>query len=262
MFSYMQTDKRECKRHGEYESVFMNIGEGRWTGCPTCAIERKQAEDEVAINRFHDERLMARINYGIRMARIPLRMGNESFDSFTIELGDGENAQQIVDAKLNAKELFISFAERVVNGSTDGQCLVAIGPAGTGKTHLSCAVIRHVVANSKKQCRYVSADEIVSRVFATYGSNSQSSDAEVISEFSSVDLLVIDENVSAANSDAKQNVIFSIMNNRYNACLPTILIGNLSVHELKDTFGERLYDRLRQIGKSVSMNWESHRGQV
>lgn len=260
MKAFMQTKKQTCDMHGEYEAIHLPIGEGRWTGCPVCAKERQAASEEMAMEQWVKDRTKARAEYALRVAQVPMRMGNASFDSFRIELGDGPDAQQVVDRMLDARRTVNQFAQKVATSTSGGQCLVMIGKPGTGKTHLACSTIRYVAERGGCASRYVSIDEIVSRVYATYGSNNDQNEHEVISEFSSVALLVIDEIGSSQQSDARSRILFSIMNNRYNDCLPTILIGNVDFAEIKSMFGDRLFDRLMEIGKSVVFDWKSHRG--
>lgn len=260
MIAFMQTKKETCPTHGEYEAIHLPIGDGHWTGCPVCAKCRQKASEDMALERWNEERMSARANYFLRVAQIPMRMGNESFDTFRIEMGDGPDAQQIVDRMLEARRTVRLFADKVATGTSGGQCLVMIGKPGTGKTHLACAALRHVAERSSTNSRYISIDEIVSRVYATYGSNNDQTEFDVIAEFSNMGLLVIDEIGSSQQSDAKSRILFSIMNNRYNSCLPTILIGNVDFVEMKSIFGDRLFDRLKEIGMSVVFDWKSHRG--
>ena len=49
------------------------------------------------------------------------------------------------------------------------------------------------------------------------------------------------------------------MDRRYREMRPTILMTNLDKAEFKNAIGERVYDRLTEVGRWVKFDWESFR---
>ena len=75
------------------------------------------------------------------------------------------------------------------------------------------------------------------------------------------DLLIIDEIGVQFGSEFEKNLIFDILNERYENRRPTLLLSNLTVPEVRAFLGERIYDRLKEDGgRCVSFDWQSHRG--
>ena len=55
-------------------------------------------------------------------------------------------------------------------------------------------------------------------------------------------------------------MLFDVLNARYGEMRPTILIGNLTAAEMEDYLGERIMERLMDLGSiMVPFTWTSHR---
>jgi DNA replication protein DnaC len=55
-------------------------------------------------------------------------------------------------------------------------------------------------------------------------------------------------------------MLFDVLNDRYGELRPTILIGNLTAAELERYLGERIMERLMDLGSiTVPFTWSSHR---
>jgi DNA replication protein DnaC len=62
-----------------------------------------------------------------------------------------------------------------------------------------------------------------------------------------------------ASEDA-QMILWEVLSSRYNEVRPTILISNLNKHELTETIGERIIDRMAENdGQFVAFTWGSLR---
>jgi DNA replication protein DnaC len=63
-----------------------------------------------------------------------------------------------------------------------------------------------------------------------------------------------------AGSTSEQNLLFDVINERYNNRLPTLLLSNLTQAEVVAVLGERVIDRLREDGgKVITFDWQSAR---
>ncbi|ENO7364325.1 DNA replication protein DnaC, partial [Proteus mirabilis] len=60
-------------------------------------------------------------------------------------------------------------------------------------------------------------------------------------------------------TDSERNILFEVINDRYEDLLPTILVSNLPVVDLQKMLGERVVDRLLQGGTVLTFNWPTYR---
>jgi len=106
----------------------------------------------------------------------------------------------------------------------------------------------------------VPAGDIVSIARASMVPGSGYTDRDVVLHLGSLDLLVIDEIGCQKGSEYELGLLHSIIDRRYQAVLPTVLISNLGPEGLKAYIGDRALDRLRQNGgQVVGFTWSSMR---
>src|SRR5699024_9856096 len=83
---------------------------------------------------------------------------------------------------------------------------------------------------------------------------------EVIQQFVNPDLLVIDEVGHQYGSDAERLMLFDLINARYMAAKPMILITNRELNGLREYLDERAQDRLcGGGGTELAFDWISQR---
>ncbi|WP_256930732.1 ATP-binding protein [Pseudomonas sp. ABC1] len=155
------------------------------------------------------------------------------------------------------------YAEHFGDGLRAGRSMLLLGAMGTGKTHLGCAVLQRVVRDYGQHGvagRYVSAPGIIRAVKATFGKSERSED-DVYTELCMPGLLVIDEIGVQRDTDFERQVLFEVINARYERGLPTVAISNLNILELRKCVGDRVVDRLCEGGgQVVLLRWDSERG--
>lgn len=141
-----------------------------------------------------------------------------------------------------------------------GRCLILCGRPGTGKTHLGCAIATSV-ARSNRRALYTTVVELVRRVRSTWSDGARESEAEVLKEIENLHLLVLDEVGAHLGGNAELVQLGEIVDLRYRANRPTLVISNYPFNELGKYLGDRAVDRLRENGgKVVPFDWASHRG--
>jgi DNA replication protein DnaC/putative replication protein len=97
--------------------------------------------------------------------------------------------------------------------------LVLLGSNGVGKTHLASALVK------KHNGLLITAYEM----FATYRQcfTGKASEIDVIKKFSRLPLLAIDEYGRTKGSEAEENFMSAIIDNRHSNNLPTVILSNL-----------------------------------
>ncbi|WP_238794256.1 ATP-binding protein [Acinetobacter baumannii] len=157
----------------------------------------------------------------------------------------------------NAIKLCQAFAQQIISGYTPN--LLLIGTPGTGKTHLSAAIIRNILHNSAKSARYYTSAEISQKIMDTW-SDTSSSEKEVIDHFSSFDLLVIDEYGLHDRHEKRLEMVHKVLYNRYDNMKSTLLISNFTLQNIQQDLGARLWSRLHENDLIViPCYWEDRR---
>ncbi|MDT8894210.1 ATP-binding protein [Halomonas sp. I1] len=245
----LQTRPAECDRHGEYESVMLNLDGQRWTGCPDCSaetIEQHQAERDAC---QADELRRMRGQAMFEASGVPRRMQGATLKGYVSDS----------DEQAAAHRQVCEYAKGLTEHLETGDGLVLMGNMGTGKTHLAVGLIRYVTRTLAVQAQYVTAPALFSRVRASYSGNGET-EAQILDELVAAPLLVIDEIGVGKGSDNELNLTYSLLGQRYDACRPTVIITNLMSDDLRSWLGERVVDRLRETSPVVLFNWESYRG--
>lgn len=141
-----------------------------------------------------------------------------------------------------------------------GKGLILKGSVGTGKTTLAIAIMREAVEHGIR-CQFISNISLQDTLLNLLNSNRQEL-ANYEKSIRTVPLLVIDD--FGAESDRTNqswivDKIGSIIGERYDAMLPTIITTNLSRDELKSRYHERIYDRLRETCEVINFKGDSLR---
>lgn len=251
MADMLQTDKtiksENCEKHGDYES--RNIIAKIWSKCPKCSAEmeadRKRIEEEKSISEKHRVWKMR-----LGEAGIPDRFVTRTLDSY-----QATSAGQKV-----AWEFATSYAEQFDRVMETGRSAIFCGKPGTGKTHLAIGIALHVMTKGKC-AMFTTVQRMMRKVKDTFRKDATESESDVIDLLVYPDLLIIDEIGVQFGSDFEKNLMFDILNERYENRKPTLLLSNLTVPEVKVFLGDRIYDRLKEdCGQCVSFDWKSHRG--
>ena len=137
-----------------------------------------------------------------------------------------------------------------------GATLSLIGGRGTGKTRLAIEVCRRLDA---KGTRYLSAMDVFLRLQACYRKDANETELAVLQELSKVRLLIIDEVQERGNTEWEDRVLTHLIDKRYGAMLPTVLIANLKPAELRDRLGASIMDRMHEGGGMLEIAGDSHR---
>jgi DNA replication protein DnaC len=248
----MSVQMREavCPEHGAFESrsvVLMGRSIG-WSKCPECnrIADEKQAEER----RQRDEQeRQRRIEVRLNTAGIPMRFRSRSFSNFATKTKPQADCLRYAEG----------FAETFIDRLAEGTTAVFSGLPGTGKSHLAIAVCQAVMS-AGYTALYLNALDAIRLVRSTWRRDSERAEADVMDDLTNVDLLVLDEVGAQYGTEGEQVVLFDIINRRYQDQKPMILLTNQGKDGFRQYLGDRAFDRLRESGRWLAFDWESHRG--
>jgi len=139
-----------------------------------------------------------------------------------------------------------------------GDCGIFIsGPVGTGKTHLAVALLKKAIQNCRK-AEIVTGVSLLYEIKATFDDKRINAD-DVISEYSQLPLLVIDDLGAEKSTDWAKEILYLIIDNRYSDMLPTIVTSNLTPKELAEKLDDRLVSRLMEDTLIIKIEGKDHR---
>ena len=169
------------------------------------SISRKKAHS--AINRLKAKSLL--LDETIKTA---------TFENFNIE----------TDEERQAFEFAKNLAEFYKNGG-QGNSFMS-GPAGSGKSHLSMAILKSYLESGEKTALFVSYSHVVRLIKDSFNNrDSVYTQNNIMSLLTNVDLLVMDDIGSENNSDFSEELLTDVLDGRTS----TIITTNLSSEELR-----------------------------
>lgn len=164
----------------------------------------------------------------------------------------------IAGSALSDTQAMEAAREMLANG---GRILVLSGPKGCGKTTAAAWLASQEVQVTTADGRPQAAPEPmfldVSKLARL--SRYKAEDVEPLEECS---LLVIDD-LGMEYADEKGSFLATldgVFNARYAAGLYTVITTNLPAKTFKERYGERIADRIREVGRFVELNGKSLRG--
>ena len=234
-----------CDRHGEFShsdmAKFWMLGV-RPGECPRCHEERQKVF-------LREQQAKKAVHFFSTASGVPARFQGTSLDDYVPE---NEKAEKVLS-------LLREYAEKFEQHRKLGLSLILCGKTGTGKTHLACAVLRYLAEKHGVCGKYTTAYRAVQEIRASYKSHDLT-ELQAMDAFISPDMLVLDEIGVQYGTESEQLLLFTLLNGRYEAMRPSIVISNLTVSEVSKYLGDRVYDRLRENGGGVlAFDWQSFR---
>ena len=171
-----------------------------------------------------------------------------------------ENYSAVTAAQRQALDVCRAYADGFEDMRASGGGLLLLGGPGTGKTHLACAILAQVI-HAGHTGLFLPVSGALRIIRDAYSPRGQRTETEALALLTAVDLLVLDEvGVAIGNASTRHAMLFDVLSDRYGEMRPTILIGNLTSAELERYLGERILERLMDLGSAmVPFTWSSHR---
>lgn len=244
----------QCARHGEFTERAIEIAmrppvgpRTIWLGCPSCAQQAQQRSLEEA-TALQERQRQHRVERKLGLGGVPARYRGLTFDRFEATTPEQQYALRCTQR----------FATQLLGAQRRRATLVLSGDTGTGKTMLALAIMQHV--QPAMSALYLKALDLIRSVRGAWRKNAAMSEDDVVRLLAETGLLIIDEVGVQYGTEAEQDVMFDVLDRRYQDLRPTILVTNEDKKNLRIVLGDRSFDRLRQDGVWVACEWPSYRG--
>jgi DNA replication protein DnaC len=184
----------------------------------------------------------------VAAASIPRRYSHCTLDSFRTHTTTLKNARTRVQ----------EFVDLWPN--THGRGLLLVGPCGGGKTHLAVAAISEIISTNKPgRLLFNNFQDLIQEIQASFDSEAAASKSEIMRPLLEVDLLVLDELGSQKPTTFVQDILYYVINTRYNDERTTIFTTNYPdtpadarEEGLSQRIGTRLRSRLYEMAQIVN----------
>ncbi len=205
-------------------------------------------------------------------AQIPERYSHCSFSNF-------EPTRGTEDAFKISKKFVEVFPDVEVG-------LLFMGPPGVGKTHLAVAIMKELLKKGVS-CLFYDFRDLLQKIQSTFSPDSSEEEIDILGPVFDAELFVLDELGSKRSSPWVEEILFYIINSRYNSKKLTIFTTNfldevpkkkkeahgflqdfneeeplLKEPTLEERIGKRLRSRLYEMCKTVRMSGEDFRKKI
>ncbi|MBI2214158.1 MAG: ATP-binding protein [Acidobacteria bacterium] len=148
--------------------------------------------------------------------------------------------------------------------------LLLMGPCGSGKTHLAVAALIEIIAQGKPgRLLFSNFQDLIQEILASIDSDHAPSRSEILEPILTADLLVLDELGSQKPTQFVQDMLYYIINTRYNEQRTTIFTTNYldeprdpKEESLETRIGKRLRSRLFEMAERVLVEADDYRKNV
>lgn len=151
-----------------------------------------------------------------------------------------ENFQEI-DGSDQAFRQAVRFAETFQLDQEEG--LMIWGDPGNGKTHLMAAVY-HEIKSRGLAVVMLSVPALLEMIRNTFNRETQDTESNLIGLLTRADLLILDDIGSENPTGWVRDVLFRIVDGRYQAMKATCYTSNDHYDDLGDKLGEKIKDRI------------------
>jgi len=191
-------------------------------------------------------------------ANIPKRY----LDHCTLETFHDKKSPVLLSAKRRVQE-FVDMWPM----TDQGRGLLLMGSCGVGKTHLAVAALIEIIQGGKSgRLLFTNFQELIQEIQASFDDHSAASKSEILRPLLEADLLVLDELGSQKPTTFVQDILYYVINTRYNEERTTLFTTNyfddtsVDGQRLQDRIGDRLRSRLHEMTEMIAIkNVPDHR---
>jgi DNA replication protein DnaC len=149
--------------------------------------------------------------------------------------------------------------------------LLFTGPSGLGKTHLACAMLSELIATKGVRGLYADSSNLLNRIASSFRSDAEVSREAVLAPYAAAELIVLDEIGATPPHPWVHDVLYDLLNTRYNGKKVTIVTTNYGDEAdagsgpkltLEDRVGYRTRSRLYEMCLAVPLSGDDYRKHV
>lgn len=153
----------------------------------------------------------------------------------------------------------------IVTVVEDKRGLFIFGDTGTGKTIYATSLLLEVMKKQKLEYKntisgkYIGGSEFFQEMRETMD-NSEISSSDVLQKYEEADVLILDEIGTEKPSDWVFQMLYLLINYRYEYLKPTIIVSNFGLEELTERLDDdRIPSRIEGMCKSKSFEGRDYR---
>lgn len=201
---------------------------------------------------------------------IPLRLAHATLSNYQPDCAEKEAALHKCR----------SFAENGLENISRGRGLFLQGPVGTGKSHLSVAVLREIIENHPERfgtppsqtnfydeyafdgyrCRMVSVVELLETLRESVGNAKKKETVrKKLHRIKCDDFVILDDIGAERPSPFAEEQLFTIIDLRYRTKRSTFFTSNCTLKELESQIGARSVSRIFEMCEGVRVNGDDWR---
>jgi len=204
-------------------------------------------------------------------------VGDDSGDSVAtacrpclVRTAAGWDSRYIEEIELKGEKWLSTLAD-AKNRVAKSNIIAFLGDRGPGKTRMAAEIVRggdwptdKGAWNGNatiygKTALYRRAMDIFLDLRDCGKKGSTRSEKDVLESLASCGLLVIDEFQERGASDWEDRILCNLLDKRYAAQKPTIIIANFTVEQMGKALSDSVIDRMREGGKVFVFDWPSFR---
>lgn len=154
-----------------------------------------------------------------------------------------------------------AYAKGLEKAAAGGKGMLLLGPPGLGKTLSLCALINEACKLSTGAV-YAHWPDTLSELKIGFSGSRDDPRREAVARLRDAPLLGLDELGVRGMSDFDHNELFQLIDYRYREGLATLVAANATPGNFPTLVGERVADRLREMGPTIVLVGESARGKT
>lgn len=195
---------------------------------------------------FNDEEIQAKRIRCMNSTRIPAKYRGMDFEDFLKDTPERKKVYNLVHGYFN----------ECVKAFLTGKNLILTGQFGTGKTLLMSILANRLSYDYGFQVYYINAVDLINEIKDSFNLDVKITTKNILDKYCNADFLFIDDIDKLNATDYVRELMYSVVNTRYENESPIVTSSNNPVEVLDEKFfGEAVVSRL--LEKSVEVIFTS-----